>query len=406
MIYLWNYIRGFVLIEITGLSVERFINIAAFNGVSMWDINKAENGVTMKVSVSGFRKLKDAKKKTKSKIKITAKTGMPFFLFRYRKRKLLFGGVLFFLFALYFLSSFIWLIDIEGIERIEQNAVLESLNREGLAIGVFKRNIQPNDLENIMLEEFDDISWINIHIKGTRAHITLTEILPKPEKVDKSLPSNVIAKKSGIITKIATSAGTPLKNVGDMVQIGEMLVSGEVFVKQDESGDVVYYTHAESEVWARISYEVNFLLPYEYVDKHFTGKNRKAYDLNIFGKNISFINIDKYYINYDRITSRKQLKLGDDYPLPFVVIKKEVREFVSVTKRHSAEQAREEANRIINSWIIREFDFETDIYDKQISFSDTSNGLQVDALITTIERIDAKEEMMLLTTEIGEQVEN
>ncbi|MCL2873834.1 MAG: sporulation protein YqfD [Defluviitaleaceae bacterium] len=393
MQYIWNFLRGFVLVKITGLSVERFINVAAFNGVNMWDIFKTRDGIVMKVSVKEFKKLKDARRKTGVKLKIISKTGVPFFLFRYRKRKLLLGGVLFFLFTLYFMSSFIWLIDIEGTERIEVDAIIESLNREGLTVGAFKNQISPNDIENILLEEFDDISWVNIHIRGTRAHITLTEILPKPEVIDRGIPTNVIASKSGVITRIATSAGTPLRNVGDLVQVGEILVSGEVIVKQDESGEIINFVHAESEVWARVNYEINFLLPYEYIEKQFTGRTRRTHDFIIFGKKISLINIDNYYTNYDRITSTRQLKLGENYPLPIITVRREAREFMPIVKRHSPEQARETANRMITSRIIREFDFETDIIDKIVNFTDTVEGLQVDALITVIERIDVQEEL-------------
>ena len=32
--------RSFVAVKITGLAVERFINVAAHNGVYMWDVAK------------------------------------------------------------------------------------------------------------------------------------------------------------------------------------------------------------------------------------------------------------------------------------------------------------------------------------------------------------------------------
>jgi len=392
MQYILNFLKGFVLVKVTGLAVERFINVVAYNQINMWDIFKTRDGVVMKVSVKDFKNLKDARKKTGVKLQIVNKTGMPFFLFRHRKRKLLLGGVLFFLFVLYFMSSFIWLIDIEGPERIETAAILEALNREGLTVGAFKNQVNPNDIENILLEQFDDLSWINIHIRGTRAHVLLTEILPKPEIIDRSIPTNVIAAKSGVITRIATSAGTPLKNVGDLVQVGELLVSGQVIVKQDESGEIINFVHAYSEVWARVNYEVNFLLPYEFAEREFTGRIRRARDFIIFGKNISLINVDNYYANYDRITSMRQLKLGENYPLPIIMRTIEAREFTPIVKRYTPDQARESANRMITSRIIREFDFETDIIDKIVNFTDTANGLQVDALITVIERIDVQEE--------------
>jgi hypothetical protein len=56
----------------------------------------------------------------------------------------------------------------------------------------------------------------------------------------------------------------------------------------------------------------------------------------------------------------------------------------------NAEEARAHAEKVVNRTIIEEFDFSTDIIDKTLTFTDAEDGVLVDALITTIERIDER----------------
>ena len=44
---LWNYLRGYVIIYVTGFSVERFINLAVNRGIFIWDIIPERNRVIM-----------------------------------------------------------------------------------------------------------------------------------------------------------------------------------------------------------------------------------------------------------------------------------------------------------------------------------------------------------------------
>ena len=87
--------------------------------------------------------------------------------------------------------------------------------------------------------------------------------------------------------------------------------------------------------------------------------------------------------NYDKITQQKN----------FGFIKlfiNEYREFIPIKKIRSISDAKKFADKIINNRIIREFDFETDIFDKQINFIDRKKHLDVQSIVTAIERIDKK----------------
>ena len=69
------------------------------------------------------------------------------------------------------------------------------------------------------------------------------------------------------------------------------------------------------------------------------------------------------------------------------------KEFVPIEKKRSIEQAKDLADKIVTARIIREFDLDTDIYDKQYKFTNTTDSLKVETLISTVERIDKQVEL-------------
>lgn len=387
LLNLWNYIRGYVIIEITGFSVERFINMAVHRGVYIWDLKHYNNRVIMKVSIKGFKLLKSYAKKTKCKLKITHKVGAPFFFFRYRKRKILVSGVAFFILIIYFLSSFIWLIEFEGYDRIDYNELLDFAAENGLKVGAFKHSIDKRELEQLIIFNFKEISFINIEIKGTRALIKLTEIIPETEIVDRTTPSNIIAMKDGLIESIYTSAGTPIVQAGDIVSQGDILVTGELELRNDETGVIKHYVRSIADIKARLYYTINFHVPDTRVENHYTGNKRRSIRLNIMGRNINFIPFFNKYRYYNKNTSSRQLYLGRNYPLPIIILTDTYKEYIPITIELSQKEIEELAYKIIIQKILQEFDFDVDIIDKVIEYEEVEGGLSVEALIITLENI-------------------
>ena len=42
IIRIWNYLRGYAIIIVKGLKIERFINLAVVNNIYIWDIEKLD----------------------------------------------------------------------------------------------------------------------------------------------------------------------------------------------------------------------------------------------------------------------------------------------------------------------------------------------------------------------------
>ena len=82
-----EYVSGYVNIIIEGYYIEQFINICNNKQINLWNIKK-ENSIKVfaSVCITDFKKLKQICKKTKCKIKIQSKKGLPFIIKKYKKR--------------------------------------------------------------------------------------------------------------------------------------------------------------------------------------------------------------------------------------------------------------------------------------------------------------------------------
>ena len=81
-----NYILGYLKIVVEGYYIERFINICTNKKILIWNL-KRENGVKLylNIGINDFKKISEVCRKTKCKVKIESKTGVPFLLHNYRK---------------------------------------------------------------------------------------------------------------------------------------------------------------------------------------------------------------------------------------------------------------------------------------------------------------------------------
>ena len=89
-----KFFRGFLLVRLNGYSPERFLNLCSNHNILIWSLSNRGDTYEFYISIAGYRKLKPLLKKTKTRITILKRIGFPFFLYRYRKRKLFFAGIL------------------------------------------------------------------------------------------------------------------------------------------------------------------------------------------------------------------------------------------------------------------------------------------------------------------------
>ena len=386
---IWNFLLGYVIIEVRGFGIERFLNMMIYNGIPMWDMKKTTGGVRFKVHVGNYGSIRKFAKKTKCRFKIANKFGCPFFIYKHRKKKLYAVGVMIFVFIIYIMSSFIWLIEVEGNSRISSADILAFCEEMKFKEGTYKYAVDTDDIEMQLKERFPDIAWVNMDIDGTLATIKITETLPPVKISNNSEASDIAAKTNAVIDSITVKSGTALVRVGDTVVSGETIVTGVLTVKDDETGIIKKEVRAEADILGKYTKKMEFDVPMTFLSKKFTGNTYISYDIkiadNIFSLN--FIKKEKSFKNYDTISSEEQLYAGEKYPLPIYFIKNIYNEYYTEEIKRSEQEAKNIAEKKINEVLMTSLSKDAEIISCEKKYSVNKNILNVCAYADILENI-------------------
>ena len=156
---------------------------------------------------------------------------MPYFLARFRKRYAFWVGMGLSMAAVCVLSSFVLTIEVKGNTNVPTAQILTELRRQGLGIGTFGPGLDERTVGNKVLLQLPQLSWLSINLYGTRAEVLVREAVEAPELVDAQEYGSVVARASGIVTRVEALTGEAVVKVGDTVLEGETLISGTVHLE-------------------------------------------------------------------------------------------------------------------------------------------------------------------------------
>jgi len=377
LVKLWNYIRGYVIIIIEGYFIEKFINICLHRQIFLWDIRrKSGRKIILKVSIKGFKLLRPIARKTRCRVKVVSKKGLPFLLHRYRQRKTFLAGAFIFLALLFFMSSFIWSVEISGNETIDTQVIEEKLKEYGMAPGKFKYGIDTKKAVSDLMIDIKELSWIGIELKGTRVKVSLRERIPIPEILPKNKPCSIYAAKDAIINRIIVKEGIETVSAGDTVKKGQEVISGRVPVANEK--DTFRYVHAMGTVEARTWYEATAPVEKKYIEEIRTGKKYSNYTLSIFSNDIKLFHKNPGFEFYEKEDTSKILSIGKDLVFPFGVKIENYYEITKKTVEVSEEEAKNRASEKAFNKLMEEIPENARIIKTRTVFEeDTPDGIML-----------------------------
>ncbi|MGB8453726.1 MAG: sporulation protein YqfD [Anaerocolumna sp.] len=354
LIKLFYWIRGYLLIRMKGQSPERFINLCSNRYIYLWDLKHVEGEYEFRIMLKDYLKLKPIAKKTGTLPYIKRKYGIPFLLHKYKKRKGYLTGVLLFCVILYILSLFIWDISVLGGHSYTQEAMLKFLKSNQIYIGLQKKNIDCQEIEELIRGTYNDIGWVSAEIKGTRLIIKITETNMPAPAVTATKNCHIVASKDCIITHIVTRTGTPKVEVGSIVKKGDILVSGVVDIIGDN--DILLDRKpviADADVIGKTYYNYKDKISLNYIQKQYTGKSKKSYNVSILLKKINLYKPRIPYAKYDIIVNEFMLHLSDNFYLPVSYSITSYPEYEDIKKKYTKEEvtdlAKERLKRFLNN---------------------------------------------------------
>ena len=233
---------------------ERFFNMCRYNNIEFWEMVWDNDRIYCKIYVYDFWKLKPLLKKTGVKIKVLERHGIRFVIHFLSKRMCLWIGLLFCIGGLLLLSSYIWKIDINGNSYYTDEQLLKYLNgQHKIGLGSKKSCLDLSELEEHLLIDFDNISWVSLNIQGTTLNIDLEETEKFTETAEKKeIKKDIYANKDGEILRVVIRSGTACINQGDQVKQGDLLIQGTIDYKDDAQNVIgKRWVGAEGEVYAK-----------------------------------------------------------------------------------------------------------------------------------------------------------
>lgn len=124
----------------------------------------------------------------------------------------------------YFADLFVFRIDINGVKADKKARILKLIGESGCTAISFANSGQCRYLSDLIVENIDGCELVTVKKYGNRLIIDVISDIKPPQKITKT--EAVYAEKSGVIVKLMVLSGTPLKKVGDRVNIKEALADG------------------------------------------------------------------------------------------------------------------------------------------------------------------------------------
>lgn len=340
LLKLLRYLFGYLKVEVKGFAPERFMNLIIKNDVVIWSVNATENGYIFFTGRKNLLKMKPLLQKTNVKLTVVEKYGFPYLVKKNKRRVFFIAGFLICILFVYIMSMFVWEIKVNGTRQLVAQNILKDIEKEYVKLGTRKKEVDCEGLERQLMKKYDEISWIDCNLNGTTLTVSVEEGTVSDEN-KKSLEKNdIVALKDAIITKMITREGKPLVKVRDQVKKGDILISGTIYIYNDNNEVLeTNYVPADGDIYGESSELYEDKIDAVCYEKKYDKNSKKYYTFFVFNYCITPFKPKVKSDNADYITQIHKVKLFSDLYLPIGYKKTEIKTYEVVKKTYSKEEA-------------------------------------------------------------------
>ena len=400
-----TYLIGYLVLRAEGQNPERLVNLAIKEGIPVWNIEAGRHVLRFRVPARHFRALHPLARRARTMLHIERRLGLPFAAQIILRRQGLTVGVLLFLAGLFVLTSFVWSVEVSGLETLPPDVVLQGAARLGLRPGVLKRSVDYHRVESGLVLEVREISWAGLDIHGTRALLKVVEKALPPAEPPADTPAHIIASKPGLLTDVMVLKGTGLAQAGQTVSRGQIIISGLIGLSAEEQMGLVKpreapgglppwtaLVHATGVVRARVWYRGHgeALLTRSLRDR--TGRAATRVLIKIGGQEIIVKGQgDTPFAEYDTEVVRRSLPVWRNIKIPVEVIVTTFHEVKLAEEVVTAEVAEQEAREDAIIQAMTKVPTGVRILGVQSAVTSNDGKVSVEVVIETLEDIGLAE---------------
>ncbi|WP_026485607.1 sporulation protein YqfD [Caldanaerobius polysaccharolyticus] len=398
---LWNYLKGYVNIKIEGISVEKFINMAVTRNVSLKNVKRLSGTKIMAtVSLRGFFALRPVARRLKLKMTVVDKNGYPFILGKVKRRKVFVLGMVFCMAFVFYVSSFIWVIEVHGNKTVSTKSIEKVLAKYGVRPGAFKYSVNPSEVERKLLIDIGDLAWAGVTIRGTHMDVSVVEKEKPPKVSDDGVPTNIVSSKDAVIDRIITFQGDPVVKDGDTVKAGQMLVTGVI----QREGVPTRYVHSKAIIDARTWYQEEAVVTLK--DAHFvnTGRSMTNIWLDVNGRPLPLWVRKVPYRYYKKSLTKTYVLEYGNKRFPLWIVRENYEERKLVENNIPADKAIEKAVQVAYEKVYKKLPHNAIIINKRVVSSGVYYGTARAKVLVEVKEDISKQEKIVVKEEKLERI--
>ena len=376
MRWLKRHYTGYVRVRLTGRSPERFFNLCRSSKILLWNIACEKEEYRFFLLLPDFYRIRPFARKAGVRVRIQEKLGLPFFLYRNRKRKLFAVGAASFFLLLFVLSHFIWNISFSGNLLFTDDMLTGQLREIGVCYGMPKRGVDCDRIEEELRSRCSRIVWVSAHVSGTRLQIRIRE----NETADgislrEESPRNLVAETAGTVVSILVRAGKAVVQPGDEVEKGQILVEGMLPVTND-SGEVerTLFVRADADIRLRTTKIYREWVPHFQTVRSYTGKMQRGFRLRAGAVDILAMPPLAGKRNWDLTGVSRQIVLFGDFFLPVWTEAITAREYEKVERKRTKTELNDLTKAVHERKLQKLTEKGVQIIENDVKILDNSNG--------------------------------
>ena len=303
------------ILRVTGKRIDTFLMLLVRFSINFKMIKRGRDFIIIEVLEEDYEKL--LKINTTYKIEIVKRKGLLNIVHFIKTRKFFVIIVLLGFAFFNLLTNLVFSIKVIDTDSELREIILTDLEELGLKKYNFKINYKEKEKieEKILEKEKDILEWIEIEEKGVSYEVKLIRRV-KDDIKKETEPRDIVAKKTGLITKIEAESGEVVTKKNAYVKKGDTLISGLI----RNNGNIVSKVRAEGRVYAEIWYKVALSLPLTYHEEMKTGNNKNVLEISFLSDDIDITDFSKYKHSKD---TKKILYKHPLLPISINLTKKE-----------------------------------------------------------------------------------
>ncbi len=355
-----------VVFRVSGRNIARFISRCAKSGIKLESVSyiphEALPAADVCISVKYAKKLCETASACNLKINTKKRTGIGFFLYKNRSRRILGFGLMLAVIVITIISHFIMEIEIVGNNRLTDADMSELLEKVGVHMFMKADKAVLNEKAAMLESLSPDIARASITVKGIKATVKIQETLDAPAPTHDNSFRNLYARCDGVIVSVLAYTGRATVKAGDIVKKGDILISGDLSTENAE-----VHVHARGRVFANVGHSFCASAG-PYITKPVrSGKHVRRSVVDLFG----FKFIDSPYLDYELVLSDSTQNTNF---IPLSYTEAEVYELVNGKVKASDDELFTAAEQTAYAAMTRSLDKDATVISKSTTRAKNSDG--------------------------------